>query len=104
MALEFEFAVLDEVMVTEELVVAVELLLEVDELALAPREETRLPPVLPRLPCSRGAVIAAKRSAAIDPPTRNVRCTSPTATTAVRVAAVTGPPPPSLGASRSRFK
>ena len=93
----------------EEATVTVELLEEELELlelepALAPRDETRLPDMLPRLPARRGAATAAKRSAAIEPPTRNVRCTSPIATTAERVATTPPPPPPSFGASRSRFK
>ena len=70
---------------------------------LAPLEETRLPVMLPRLPSSRGAVMAANRSAPIDPPTRMVWCRSPTATTAVRIAAPDGPPP-SFGAILSPFR
>jgi hypothetical protein len=100
--LETALAVLDEAIGTEELLPVEELPLELP--ALAPREDIRLPAILPRLPISRGAVIAAKRSAPIEPPTRSVRCRSPTETTAVRIAVDAVPPPPSLGESRSRLR
>jgi hypothetical protein len=100
---ETVFAVFEDVIVTEEPVEAV-VELAAAELAFAPREDIRFPCMLPRLPMSRGAVMAAKRSAPIEPLTRSVRCTSPTATTAVRIAVEAGPPPPSLGDRRSRLR
>ena len=100
---ETVFAVFEETIDTEELVEAV-VELAAAELALAPRDDIRFPCMLPRFPMSRGAVMAAKRSAPIEPLTRSVRCTSPTATTAVRIAVEAGPPPPSFGDRRSRLR
>jgi hypothetical protein len=71
---------------------------------MAPRDEPRLPLKLPRLPRNCGAITAAKRSAVITPDTRKVRCTSPAAIIAVRTVVPVGPPPPSFGAKRSRFR
>ena len=96
---ELLLAVLDEATVTE-----VDEDVEVTVVEPLPRVVERLPDMLPRLPASRGPAIAAKRSAAIEPVTRNVRCTSPTATNAVRKTVAAVPPPPSFGASRPRFK
>jgi len=70
---------------------------------IEPREDPRLPLKLPRLPRNCGAMTAAKRSAVIVPVTRNVRFRSPAAIAAVRTV-VPGEPPPSFGATRSRFR
>jgi hypothetical protein len=67
-------------------------------------DPTRLPLELLRLPCSCGAMRAAKRSAWIVPPSRTVRFNSPAATTAIRNPAADGPPPPLSGGKRSRFR
>lgn len=84
----------DELIVTAELddVEAVE---EDEDDELLPRVETRLPELLPRLPASRGAMMAANFSAVTEPDTRIVRFKSPTETAAVRTTAAVGPPPPS---------
>jgi len=75
-----------------------------DAADMEPRVDPRLPLMLPRLPRNCGAMIAEKRSAVITPVTRSVRCRSPAAITAVRTTVPPGPPPPSFGARRSRFR
>jgi hypothetical protein len=71
---------------------------------IAPRDDPRLPLTLLRLPRNWGAITAAKRSAAMTPLTRSVRCKSPTPIAAVRTMAPPGPPPPCFGDRRSRFR
>jgi len=80
--------------------VEVEALIEVEPadtleaLELEFLDEARFPLILPRLPRNCGASSAAKRSAWIEPVKRTVRFSSPAEMTAVRKAAVDGPPPP----------
>ena len=97
-------AVFEEATAVVEAVTDVELELTLEAFELEFREETRLPLMLPRLPCNCGASSAAKRSAWIVPLSRRVRFSSPVAITAVRKAATEGPPPPFSGGTRSRFK
>jgi hypothetical protein len=68
------------------------------------REDPRFPVMLPRFPCNCGARSAANRSAWMLPAKRTVRFSSPTETTAVRNAAVVGPPPPFSAGTRLRFQ
>ena len=115
---EVLLAVLDDVTVIAEALVEVELDELLDELGVgpldppntlaaadwAPRDDPRLPLTLLRLPRNWGAITAAKRSAAMTPLTRNVRCKSPTPIAAVRTMAPPDPPPPCFGDRRSRFR